>query len=156
MDRITKSPYVMDKRFGDVEFNDPSLAQQHFAEEVDINNIMSRLMKTGLLADSLGISNRQAIFGDFSSGESFTEHMIRVTKVTQAFSELPAELRGRFNNDPAMCIDFMSGPANLEECVKLGLLPKEMLKAVEPAKPVETGAEPEGGAETPPVTPPAA
>ena len=38
------------------------------------------------------------------------------------FMELPAQLRSRFNNDPAELIDFLGKEENREEATKLGLV----------------------------------
>jgi hypothetical protein len=37
---------------------------------------------------------------------------------------LPANIRSRFDNDPAKLIDFMENPANREEAESLGLVNK--------------------------------
>lgn len=45
----------------------PSLTQQQFKEEADINNIIASYNTTGLLTNPLVQSARQPMFGDFSN-----------------------------------------------------------------------------------------
>ena len=37
---------------------------------------------------------------------------------------LPAQIRSRFENDPAKLIDFLDNSENLDEAIKLGLVSK--------------------------------
>jgi len=103
-----------------------SKTQQHFAEDVDVNNIIARFVRTGMLGDPVAMASRQASFGDFSSGEDFHAVMNKVTKAQASFGSLPADIRNKFNNDPALLIDFISKEENLKEAVDLGLLPKSL------------------------------
>jgi phage internal scaffolding protein len=54
---------------------------------------------------------------------------------------LPAQIRSRFDNDPAKLIDFLENEQNHDEAIKLGLVnpPGEMPQVVEstPEKAVE-------------------
>lgn len=40
------------------------------------------------------------------------------------FLTLPSEVRAKFDNDVAKCLDYISDPDNLESCVDMALLPK--------------------------------
>ena len=48
--------------------------------------------------------------------------MNAVLAAQDEFMELPAQLRARFNNDPALLIDFLEKEENREEAIKLGLV----------------------------------
>lgn len=105
--------------------NDPnsrSRTKQSFAKEADINNIMKRASKTGVLIDPAFVSNRRPYFGDFSDVD-FRVNVDRISQVNQAFMCLPAEVRSRFANDPGLLLDFVADSKNADEARKLGLLP---------------------------------
>lgn len=104
---------------------DKGRAKQSEKASCDINKIVARYQKTGLLVSDLQMASRQAAFGDFTGAADFHTTMSRVAKVTQAFEQLPAMLRKRFEHDPAKYIDFMLDPKNTVEAIKLGLLPKD-------------------------------
>ena len=46
-----------------------------------------------------------------------------VLAADDAFMALPANVRERFNNDPAELVDFISDVANRSEAIDLGLIP---------------------------------
>ena len=100
-----------------VVFNAPTLCQQHFRDECDINNIMARFMKTGLLP-----SVNSGSYDFFDAGESLTYHDAcnLIAKADEVFGSLPASVRARFNNDPGEYLAFFEHPENYEEAVKLG------------------------------------
>lgn len=95
-----------------------SRVEQHHKQACDINNIVSKYRKTGLLPEREGRPH----YGDFTSGGDFQECMNMITEAEESFADLPSNLRKRFNNDPAALIDFMSDESNLDEAVKLGLV----------------------------------
>lgn len=96
-----------------------------FAKAADINNIMKKYKQTGLLVDPSILKDRQPYYGDFSSGTDFLDVVNKITIVKNIFNRLSSDLRNRFQNDPANFIDFVNDPKNLDECIKLKLLPKE-------------------------------
>lgn len=99
---------------------DECRTQQHFAEECDINAIMKRYEQTGILDPAL-IDQRQAVFADFSDGTDFMQIQDRLAAVRTTFEQLPANVRNRFNNNPAALIDFLADERNTEEAIALGL-----------------------------------
>lgn len=113
----------------------PSLTQPQFAGEVNINQIMERAARTGQIGDPFHQTVQEVIVGDFSSGIDFHEAQNRIVEAQQAFDELPAHVRKRFNNNPAELIDFCMSDKNKEEAIELGLIPKPEEKPVgEPVK----------------------
>lgn len=127
--------------------DEPSLAQQHMKSETDINTIVQRYMKTGVLGNP-SAATRMPKYGDFTSLE-YMDMRNAIADIDQEFASLPARIRGRFQNDPHQLIRFLEKPENLPEAIKLGLVPdlsprqmdleKESKKPVlEPAKPAET------------------
>ena len=95
-----------------------SLTSQNEAEELDINSIMARYLKTGLMPQT----RAQAFFGDASSLPDFMTAQQIILDAKAAFEGLPAKVRDRFHNSPEKFLEFMSDEDNLEEARFLGLL----------------------------------
>jgi phage internal scaffolding protein len=108
---------------------DATLAQQHFKDECDINNILRQFNITGLLPEQ-PISPR---YGDFTGISDYHTALNQVIAAENEFMSLPANLRARFNNDPAQLIEFLDNSENKEEAIKLGLVnpPKNLPQVVE-------------------------
>lgn len=98
---------------------EPTLAQQQFKDECDINNIMKRYADTGQLTH---LRNQTGVFADFSEIPDYQGSLNRVLDAQNAFMQLPAEVRTRFRNDPGYLIDFLQDPNNYDEALKLGLV----------------------------------
>lgn len=105
--------------------NDRSLTNQADMDSADINKIMSRFEKTGLLGD--GLTARQPIYGDFTEVKDYHQMLIAVKNVERAFNTLTANVRNRFDNDPQKLINFLEDPKNNAEAVELGLMDKSVL-----------------------------
>jgi phage internal scaffolding protein len=97
---------------------DASLAQQQFKDESDINNILRQFNITGQLPNA-PVSPR---YGDFTGISDFKTALDRVNATYEEFESLPADLRARFNNDPASLIEFLDNEENRSEAEKLGLV----------------------------------
>lgn len=95
-----------------------SRAQQQFKEECDINTIVKRFGLTGEIPGEY----RVPVSGDFTGISDFHSAMLAVRQAQEAFMELPAEVRARFNNDPQLLMDFVDDGKNKDEAMKLGLL----------------------------------
>jgi len=116
---------------------DASLAQQHFKDEVDINNILRQFNITGLLPEQT-LSPK---YGDFTGIGDYHSALNKVLAAEEEFLSLPAELRARFANDPANLIAFLDDENNRPEAINLGLVDAEASSA--PAEvPSETAEKP--------------
>jgi len=80
--------------------------QQHFKEACDINNIVARFDKTGLVHHLAGGVPRYA---DVSQVPDFKTAMDQITMVGQYFEQLPGELREHFSG-PADFMDRANDP----------------------------------------------
>jgi phage internal scaffolding protein len=109
---------------------EPSLAQQHFKEECDINTILQKFNITGLLPQS-PLSPR---YGDFSGIGDYHTALNRVIAAQDEFEALPAQIRARFDNDPANLIEFLGNEKNRSEAEELGLVDKAAAEVVEAAQ----------------------
>lgn len=108
--------------------NSPSMTQQEFRNEVDIDNIMNRYRITGSLPEHLVLEPGQ--YGDFTDVPSFMEAQEIILKAEKDFMDLPSNIRKRFNNDPVEFLDFFNNEANVEEAVKLGLCVQKNVQQV--------------------------
>lgn len=107
-----------------------SLTQQHFKDECDINNILRQFNITGMLPQS-PLSPR---YGDFSGIGDYHTALNRVYAAQDEFEALPAQIRARFDNDPANLIEFLDNPENRSEAEQLGLVNKATAEVVEVAE----------------------
>lgn len=103
--------------------------QQHLAAETDVNAIMRKYEKTGVLTH---VARYAGEYGDFSGVPDYQTGLNMVMAADEMFSSLPARIRDRFNNDPARFIAFATNADNLEELRKMGLAP-ELPKPPEPS-----------------------
>lgn len=96
-----------------------SMAHQSHAQECDINTIMKRYERTGVLEHR----NRfEGSYGDFTNSPSdYQESMNAVLEAEEMFSSLPAKIRRRFHNDPGAFLEYVANPENQDEMIALGL-----------------------------------
>ena len=114
-----------------------SRTQQNFQAECDINNIIRRYQKTGLVNH---VNGKTGEFMDLSAPIDYRSAVETVQAANDSFMGLPSEVRAQFGNDPAAFVDFMSDPSNLDKAVAMGLAiaPEKALEPVleTPATPV--------------------
>lgn len=124
-----KHAYSEPFRGSDLECKDPSLAQQSFKDETDINVMLERFKVTGQMPAGIRLPE----YGDFTGLTDFRTAMGALLSAQDEFMKLPAELRARFGNSPQAFLEFCSDKDNLPELRKLGLAPaEEVPKPVEP------------------------
>lgn len=157
---FVRNPYNYDmNRAGDesgLACRDPSLTQQQFVEESDINYIANRYGLTGELPQVLDLPK----YGDFTGVFDFQTAQNTVRKALEQFMTLPAKLRTRFDNDPNKLLQFMEDPENRDEAEYLGLVNKRNAPTEPPPSPnvsappsappnKATGGEPPKGSQEP-------
>lgn len=96
----------------------PSMAQQHFRDECDVNRILAKYQKTGLIEH---VNKFGGEYADLSAVPDFQDALNSVIAAQDAFDSLPSKLRKEFGNDPAAFLDFVHNPDNKDEMVKMGL-----------------------------------
>lgn len=109
-------------------FSKPSRAKQSFRDECNINTIMKRYEKTGLISHA---SRYQGDYSDVSGGMDYHDAMNAVLKAREMFQTVPAKIRARFNNDPGEFISFCTDSKNQEELIKMGLAKDIRVKPVD-------------------------
>lgn len=92
--------------------------KQSFKDECDINNIMARFKRTGVLDFA---AKNEPRYGD-CTGVDFAAAMNLVANANSMFQELPSHIRARFENDPYQFLNFVHDDRNMEEARELGLL----------------------------------
>lgn len=107
--------------------------KQSFKEECDINTIVRRFGLVGTLPETF----KAPLVGDFTHVTDFHSAMNAVVEAKDAFMQLPAAMRRRFDHDPASLMKFLDDPRNLKEARELGLVrkqpevPRDVVKAVD-------------------------
>jgi phage internal scaffolding protein len=134
MEIRSKYKYQGYSRLKDVKFTMKTMAQQHFRDECNINTIMGRYERTGILVDPLLQRQVKPEFGDFANLPDYQEAQNAIIEAHELFDNLPSSIRKRFDNSPARLLDFMADPDNLDEAIRLGIVSKPLEKPEEPIK----------------------
>lgn len=100
---------------------EPTKTQQSYRDMVNINKIMKKYKETGMITH---LNSKTGIYADLTSLPSYEESLQAVITAQNAFMDLPADLRSRFQNDPQQLISFLADVNNKEEAIKLGLIKK--------------------------------
>lgn len=96
-----------------------SRTKQSFKDECDVNLVMKRFERTGVLDH---LNEFQGQYGDFTDvPQSYHEAVNQVMAAQDMFMTVPPRIRAMFENDPGQFLAFVQDPANLEEMVQLGL-----------------------------------
>lgn len=107
--------------------DDPGVTVQSGAEDADINVIVRRFGLTGQMPEPRSLAQ----YGDFTGVTDYQTALNQVMEAQDSFMSLPADVRKRFDNDPAKLYEFVHDDSNLEEARTLGLL-KPLPPPVEP------------------------
>lgn len=94
--------------------------QQHQKDECDINMLMERFQKSGVITH---LAQGPPQYGDFSAVQDYETAKRRCAEAESDFAELPALIRRRFDDDPANLLEFLSNEENDAEAIAMGLLP---------------------------------
>lgn len=99
----------------------PSAAIQSAKDECDINKIMARYQKTGMIEHF----NEQAPqFVDMPDEIDYQNSMGIIADAHSAFYSLPSTVRDRFQNDPAQWLEFIHDAESVDEAMRaLGIDP---------------------------------
>lgn len=102
------------------ECKDPSLTQQHFTEDADVNTIARRFALDKGPMPHVPIDPRY--YGDLSDVPDLRTALDLVRDAENRFMDLPPALRARFDNQPSRLWDWINDPFNADQAVALGLL----------------------------------
>lgn len=97
-----------------------TMTKQAFQAECDINNIMKRYERTGIVDHLNKYGGR---FGDFTGAVDFQTAQNIVIDAQKMFMDIPAAIRAKFDNDPGKFLVFATDPKNIDELREMGLAP---------------------------------
>jgi len=127
-------------------------AKQSFKKECDINHIMAKYQKTGLIEH---FNNHKANYG-FAPAIDYREALEKIRTANEMFADLPSQVRKKFDNNPEQFLAFTEKPENRSEMAVLGLLNPEATSAESPPSQASDSASaplppaPKTAPETPP------
>lgn len=124
----------------------PSRVRPEFREETDINNIIAKYRRTGVMPTGTRIPR----YEDLSNAVDYHQALNLVNEAVDAFRHLPARIRDYFSNDPREYLAGMEAahdpdadPEYLAELRELGALPPmEPVPAPPAPTPTPTPSEP--------------
>lgn len=138
-----KSRYAVTGEKVGITFEKPTMTQQQFKDDADINNIIAKFEVTGVLGDPLQPATRTPQFGDFSEMPSYQEAQNVLVQARNAFMALPSNIRERFGNSPEAYFDFVQnlkeGSDEYVEAVRLGIVNKPVVDSSKVSQPVADG-----------------
>lgn len=107
----------MKNRKYSVDLSHGSMTKQSFKDECDINKIMEKFQKTGVLNH---YASHAPTYGDASPVE-YLDALLVISTANEMFADLPASVRKRFNNNPEEFLEFAQDPKNVKQMRELGL-----------------------------------
>lgn len=136
-----QKPYGSRVRVG-LSCSKPSLTKQAFKKDCDVNAILGRWQKTGLLEH---VSRFQGRYEDLGGVVDYQTALNQVHEAQDAFMTLPSKIREKFGNDPGAFLAFVEG-ASESDLRELGLLPTKRLQSEDQAAGNAGGADQVEGA----------
>jgi phage internal scaffolding protein len=113
---------------------DQSLTDQSYRKSSDLNVLIKKYKKTGVMPDLL---QKKGQYGDFSNVPTLEAAFKAVNHAKMLFQELPAEVRKLMDNDPSKMELWLSDEVNHEIAEKYGLLDKNSQSSEEKSTPKE-------------------
>lgn len=128
-----------------------SMTKQAFKKECDINNIVSKYLKSGYV----GHLNPKTPRYGYAPAVDLHEALAIVDQAFESFARLPADVRKRFANDPMEFAAFLDKPEAPEELRKLRLLKPEESSSLQEKGAESAGSEPQASDNPPDAESPA-
>jgi phage internal scaffolding protein len=92
--------------------------KQSFKQECDVNHILRKYRKTGLIEHA---NAYQGDYSDVTSVPSYQDALNALQRANDMFLTVPSDIRRKFNNDAGQFLDFVNDPANKEALYDMGL-----------------------------------
>lgn len=120
----------------------PSRTRQEFAKDCDINQIMARYQKTGVISH---VAPRAPQYLDVGAVPDMMTAMNAFIAAEAAFMSLPSQVRKEFDNDPMRFVMFTEDAENLPKLREWGLArPEPVAQAPMRVEVVNPAPAPEG------------
>lgn len=117
-----------------------SLTRQAHQQECDINQIMAKWQKTGIIEH---VNEFEGQYGDFTDlPADYQSALNQVMAAQEMFESLPSTVRRKFDNDPGKFLEFVDNPENAGELVEMGLAHSPVPDPSETANAPQSGSEP--------------
>lgn len=100
-----------------INFGKDSRTKQAHKDETDINQIMAKYIKTGVLEHA---NKYDGQYG-FATSHDLHSALNLIQTAQEMFDELPSSVRSKMDNDPAKFLEFVQDPENAGELYELGL-----------------------------------
>lgn len=129
---LIRSRYALGDPVKGLEFVQPSLTQQQFKDECEIES----LLKAHNLGQVMGILNnhdQQPLYGDVSDIPDFHDAQNHVSRAREYFEGLPSDVRSRFNNSLPEFLASLNNPSAREALIEMGVLKKAANPAADKA-----------------------
>lgn len=108
---------------------DKILTVQADRDEADINKIIARFEKAGMIST---VNRSEPFYGDVSEYDGLQDAIIKVQNADALFMGMSAQVRERFANDPVQMMEFLADNKNRAEAEGLGMVIKRPEPPVEP------------------------
>lgn len=99
----------------------PTRTKQAYKGKVDINQIVARHAKTGMIDH---LNSKRPFYGDVSGLGGLQESIDKVREAEELFMQMSATIRKKFENNPVNMVKFLEDPKNREEAISLGMIKK--------------------------------
>lgn len=96
---------------------EPTLTQQNFKEQCDINRIVKQYAQTGVVNGNTNMP----LPDEFIGITDYHTAMNLIKRSESAFMALEPHIRERFANNPANFVDFVTNSDNIDELRSMGL-----------------------------------
>lgn len=100
-------------------FKSKGRTKQEFTKECDINTIMGKYQKSGILPEYT-----KGYFSDVSNFPDYQTAMEQITIAKTNFNQLNSDIRSKFENDPSKLLNFLKDEKNADEAYELGIINK--------------------------------
>jgi phage internal scaffolding protein len=104
-----------------LHFTKPSRVKREFRNDADINTIMDRFKKTGVLP----VTGQTPTYMDTTQIPNLQQAMDVMIQAEAAFSGLPAKVRKEFDNNPMTFVEYATKKENLPQLREWGLAKPE-------------------------------
>lgn len=109
-----------------------TLTEQNHKERVQIQNILHRYTKTGML---LHVNSLEGTYGDFPNHIDFKTMQDTIAAAKSMFESIPAQIRAKFDNNPAKFLEKVHDTKEHEALIEMGFHPDDLPGYVEPETP---------------------
>lgn len=111
-----------------------TMTKQSMARDCDINNIMQKYQKTGLLNH---VNEHEGNYGNFIGCEDYHTSQNLLLEAEKLFDSIPSSIRKKFENSPYEFLQFTQNPENSEQMIELGLAKRPAEAVTAPKTPKE-------------------